>query len=70
MSYVLAPGTLPSAWGSLQLLEHLDLSHTRWQPLPAPTYWPVQWGNMTGLRFLDLSASNYTTVIDGAICDT
>lgn len=55
-------GTLPGAWGSLQLLEHLDLSHTEWQ---LPGGWPVSWGNMSSLRYLDLSESYYTTIISG-----
>jgi hypothetical protein len=49
----------------LQLLEHLDLSHTWWQPQTTGSAWPVSWGNMTSLHYLDLSASNYTTVITG-----
>lgn len=59
-------GTLPASWGNLQLLERLDLSNTRWQPLPAPGQWPLSWANMSSLHYLDLSASNYTTPIIGA----
>lgn len=57
-------GTLPDAWGNLHTLQHLDLSYTRWQPQPSPS-WPVSWGNMSSLHYLDLSGSNYTTVIAG-----
>lgn len=58
-------GVLPSGWGSLQHLEQLDLSNTRWQPQPVGS-WPANWGNMSSLRYLHVSESTgYSTTIAG-----
>jgi hypothetical protein len=52
-------------WGSLPLIECIELAHTRWQPLPVGS-WPASWGKMTSLKWLDLSSSaGYTAIITG-----